>query len=246
MRSNVSGIAGRIISNKPRRPAGNQGVQVLRMTGQALAQLDWLYGSVNMIQRFSWVAIALVSFWVADTGQAQTIYYKCTPASGGAPAYSDTPCRRGESEVRVIAAPVESGQPSPAAAPSPAQPTTHERQARLLDAKVAEAISSGDLSRAKGLALTAEHWQMITAAERGGPAPVMGRTSADLRADARNSRECKEAQWSYDVDSSSSRKDAAVIGAARRRMYSACGMDEPQQINNRIYIQGAPPAYRPR
>jgi len=199
-----------------------------------------------MKHRVLFAAAVLVACGLPAGGQAQTIYYKCQAAGGGATSYSDTPCRRGESEVRVIAAPAESSTPATASAPHGGQPSTQERQARLLDAKVAEAIGSGDLSRAKGLALTAEHWQMIAAAERGGPAPVTGRTSADLRADARNSRECKDAQWSYDVDSSSNRKDAAVIGAARRRMYSACGMDEPQQVNNRIYIQSTPPVYRPR
>ena len=194
--------------------------------------------------------IVAAAVWVAcgmpASGQAQTIYYKCKTPGGGATSYSETPCRRGDTEVRVIAAPAESGQPSPASAPAAAPPSTHDRQARLLDAKVAEAIGSGDLARAKGLALTAEHWQMIAAAERGAPAPVTGRTNADLRADARNSQACKDAQWSYDLDSSSSRKDVAVIGASRRRMYSACGMDEPQQINNRTYIYNAPPVYRPR
>ena len=202
-------------------------------------------GGLDMMHRFLFAAAVVAAFGLPADGQAQTIYYKCRAPGGGATSYSDTPCRRGESEVRVIAAPADSGPPATASAPPSGQPSTQERQARLLDAKVAEAIGSGDLSRAKGLALTAEYWQMIAAAERGA-APVTGRTSADLRADARNSRECKEAQWSYDVDSSSNRKDAAVIGASRRRMYSACGMDEPQQVNNRIYIQNAPPVYRPR
>ena len=53
----------------------------------------------------------------------------------------------------------------------------------MLDAKVAEALGTGDFRRAKGLALTSEHWQMIAAAEQRINQAVTGRTDADLRAE---------------------------------------------------------------
>jgi len=106
----------------------------------------------------------------------------------------------------------------------------------MLDAKVAEAIGSGDFSRAKGLAVTPEHWQMISDAEKALRQPTTGRTDADLRAESKNSSACKDAQQSYDVEASSIRKDAAQINAAKRKMYSACGMNEPTVVENRTVI----------
>jgi hypothetical protein len=164
--------------------------------------------------------------------------YKCVSPTG-ATSFRDVPCSTADRQQRMRAEAV-GGQ-----ADGYRQPSTAERQAALLDAKVAEAIGSGDIPRAKGLALTADHWRMISEAESGRPITT-GRTRSDLRAEAKNSRECKDAQWSYDVDASSIRKDAASIGAARRRMYSACGMEEPDQVTNRTTIYNAPGVYRPR
>jgi hypothetical protein len=177
-------------------------------------------------------------FACCGTATAQQTLFKCV-APNGATSFRDVPCATTDRQQQMRAEAV-GGQPD-----GSRQPSTAERQAAMLDAKVAEAIGSGDIPRAKGLALTADHWRMISEAENGRPTTT-GRTRSDLRADARNSRECKEAQWSYDVDASSNRKDAAVIDASRRRMYSACGMDEPTQINNRTTIHNAPTTYRPR
>ena len=172
------------------------------------------------------------------TASAQGMLYKCV-APNGSTSFRDVPCATTDRQQQMRAEAV-GGQ-----ADGYRQPSTAERQAAMLDAKVAEAIGSGDIPRAKGLALTADHWRMISEAENG-RSITTGRTRSDLRAEAKNSRECKEAQWSYDVDASSIRKDAASIGAARRRLNSACGMEEPDQVTNRTTIYNAPPTYRPR
>ena len=123
------------------------------------------------------------------------------------------------------------GSSDTASAKIDSQPSGRNAYANELDAKVAEAIGSGDMTKAKTYALTPKHWQMISDAEQRGRAPVVtGRTSADLRAEAGNSDECKQAKRSYDVESSSIRKNSAQIDATRRLMYSACGMDEPITI----------------
>lgn len=178
-------------------------------------------------------AMILLSFLTAAlpfTAVAQT-HYRCKTASGGT-IFSDVPCPSGtRQEQATYVAPQVRQQPSQDEF-APAKSS----DARMLDNKVAEAIGSGDFSRAKGLALTAEHWKMISDAEQRIRQPVTGRTNADLRAESKNSRECKEAQQSYDVEASSIRKDAAQIGAAKRRMYSACGMNEPDVVDNRTFI----------
>lgn len=108
--------------------------------------------------------------------------------------------------------------------------------ARLLDAKVAEAIGSGDLRGARALAVTPEHWRMIAEAEQQLRRPVTGKTDADLRAEAKNSRECESAQWSYDLAASANSSKRATVEAARSKMYSACGMNEPNNEDNRTVI----------
>ncbi len=152
-------------------------------------------------------------------------HYKCKTASGGI-VFSDVPCPSGSRQEKA-----EYVAPQAQQAPQYAAPQSSN--ARMLDAKVAAALGSGDFSRAKGLAVTPEHWQMISNAENGLRQPTTGRTDADLRAESKNSRECKEAQQSYDVEASSIRKDGAQINAAKRRMYSACGMNEPTVVENR-------------
>jgi hypothetical protein len=108
--------------------------------------------------------------------------------------------------------------------------------ARILDAKIMEALGSGDFPRAKGLAVTPEHWRMIAEAEQRQGRSVTGRTSADLRAELQNSTRCREAQRSYETESSSVKKDFAMINATKHRMYVACGMNEPTVIENRTVI----------
>ncbi|MEF8699225.1 MAG: DUF4124 domain-containing protein [Candidatus Accumulibacter sp. UW25] len=182
--------------------------------------------------------LAILAVTVPFAAAGQTMY-KCKTPSGGT-LISDTPCASGMRQAQL----------SPGSSPAPAYPyrsqatmapdgQAQSSNARLLDAKVAEALGSGDFPRAKGLALTAEHWKMIAAAEQQLRQTVTGRTDADLRAEARNSKECKDAQWSYDVEASSIRNDAAQINSAKRRMYSACGMREPDNVNidNRTIVQ---------
>ena len=182
-----------------------------------------------------WLVLA-VGFPLAAIGQTN---YKCRTASGST-VFSDVPCPSGSRQERAeYVAPQAQQQYT----------SSQNSNARMLDAKVAEALGSGDFSRAKGLAVTPEHWQMISNAENGLRQPTTGRTDADLRAEARNSRECKEAQQSYDVEASSIRKDGAQINAAKRKMYSSCGMNEPTVVENRTVINDnrrvAAPAPRP-
>lgn len=181
---------------------------------------------------FSAVSILLA---VAGNASAQTTF-RCKTPSGGT-VFSDAPCSGGARQEGVIAG----GSAEHANRPADATGSARNGNSGLLDAKVAEAIGSGDITRAKSLALTPLHWQMIADAEQRGRTTVTGRTSADLRAEARTSSECKDAERSYDVEASSIRHDGAQVGAAKRRMYSACGMDEPTNINvdNRTTIRSA-------
>ncbi len=149
--------------------------------------------------------VTLLSLMIAAAPLAaigQT-YYKCKTPSGGT-VFSDAPCSAGTRQESAVSGPPSYPQPQ-YGVQTPAQ----NSDARMLDAKVAEALGTGNLPRAKSLALTTEHWRMIAEYEQQLGRPVTGRTDADLRAESRNSKECKDAQWSYDVEASSIRKDAA-------------------------------------
>lgn len=174
-------------------------------------------------------------------------YYKCRGPAGRA-SYADVPCAKGWSEEQVVS---EYKRPAPpqryvqpqqdAAPPQYAQqpqyvPPQKSSDARMLDAKVAEALGTGDFRRAKGLALTSEHWQMIAAAEQRINQAVTGRTDADLRAELGKSQECKSAQRSYDIESSSIARNGAAINAAQQRMYAACGITPPTVVENRTIV----------
>lgn len=181
------------------------------------------------------VAFAAILIAAAGSSFAQATY-RCKTPSGGT-VFSDAPCTGGTKQESVTVGGGATDIQGRVAADAAA--TARNGNAALLDAKVAEAIGSGDLTRAKSLALTPQHWQMISDAEQRGRMPLTGRTSADLRMEARNSSECKDAERSYDVEASSIRQNGAQIGASKRRMYSACGMDEPTNINveNRTTIR---------
>jgi len=151
--------------------------------------------------------------------QGQSVY-KCKSPSG-AIVLSDVACAAGTRQESVTHGEAPAGRTGQ-------QPTAHEMNARLLDNKVAAAIGSGDLSRAREIALTPEHWQWINEAEQGRRSQQpAGRTQADVQADMQGSSACKEAKWSYEVESSSIAKNAAKIDASRRQVNAACGLREP-------------------
>ena len=177
-------------------------------------------------------AVAVAVTVITGSAYAQTTY-RCKTPSGGT-VFSDAPCFGGARQESVV-----TGSTSSVNRTVDSGNFGGSSNANLLDAKVAEAIGSGDMTRARTLALTPQHWQMISDAEQRKSATVTGRTSADLRAEARNSSECKDAERSYDNDASSILQNGAQIDAAKRRMYSACGMDEPVNVNvdNRTTIR---------
>ncbi|MEF8730702.1 MAG: DUF4124 domain-containing protein [Candidatus Accumulibacter meliphilus] len=107
-------------------------------------------------------------------GQA---YYKCKTPSGGT-AFSDAPCSGEDREEQIF-------QGSSQAYPDQRDAArTRNSEARVLDAKVAEAVATGDFGKAKSLAVTEKQWQTIAAAER-----RYERRDDELRAEAKNSQQ---------------------------------------------------------
>jgi hypothetical protein len=95
---------------------------------------------------------------------------------------------------------------------------------RQLDAAVKAAIAGRDLPRAKGLAVTAQHWEWIAEAEQNQQTqPVTGRTQADLRAEKSASQECRDARRNYENES----RSPEAIEKMKHLMYEACGMEAP-------------------
>jgi len=164
------------------------------------------------------LVLLLVSLAAPSPVSAQGKLHKCVDAKGKV-SYQDFPCGQAPGIGTPDAA--RSGAASPAPADSAASPVM-----RQLDAAVKAAIAGRDLPRAKGLAVTAQHWEWIAEAEKEQQAAqqtVTGRTSADLRAEKSASQECKDARRNYENES----RSPDSIEKMKHLMYEACGMEAP-------------------
>ncbi len=146
---------------------------------------------------------------------AQGQLHKCVDAKGKV-SYQDFPCDQ---------APHISIQEAPrAGAANPPADGASSPVMRQLDASVKAAIATNDLSRAKGLAVTGQHWEWIAEAEKSRQTQaVTGRTRADLRAEKGTSQECRDARRSYELES----RSPEATEKMKQLMYEACGMEAP-------------------
>lgn len=162
------------------------------------------------------IALLLVPLAAPSPAAAQGQFHKCVDAKGKV-SYQDFPC--GQAPTVGTPETPRSGAANPAPADSASSPVM-----RQLDAAVKAAIAGRDLPRAKGLAVTAQHWEWIAEAEQSQQAqPVTGRTQADLRAEKGGSQECKDARRSYENES----RSPEAIEKTKHLMYEACGMEAP-------------------
>ncbi len=154
----------------------------------------------------------------ASPAIAQSQFHKCVDAKGKV-TYQDFPCGQAPRIGTPEAPPGGAANPAPAdSASSPVM--------RQLDAAVKAAIASRDLPRAKGLAVTAQHWEWIAEAEKEQQQqaqPATGRTRADLRAEKSASQECRDARRNYENES----RSPEAIEKMKHLMYEACGMEPP-------------------
>lgn len=140
--------------------------------------------------------------------------YKCKDTSGKL-VYSDRPCDVKAETVKRLDGPAHQTNRTERYS---IDSDSNVSDSQKLDAAVQRAIVSRDFRHAKELALTPKHWEWIKEAEKG-PA----KTEANLRWEQLNSRECKQAQRSFDIQASSVKKDLAEIERMRERERSACG-----------------------
>lgn len=167
-----------------------------------------------MIPHPTRLALAFMVILSASPVFAQGLLHKCVDAKGKV-SYQDFPCGQAPAIGTPDAA--RTGTASPAPADSASSPVM-----RQLDAAVKAAIAGRDLPRAKGLAVTAQHWEWIAEAEQNQQAqPVTGRTQADLRAEKGASQECKDARRNYENES----RSPEAIEKMKHLMYEACGME---------------------
>lgn len=160
------------------------------------------------------LALLLVPLAAPSPAAAQGKLHKCVDAKGKV-SYQDFPCGQAPGIGTPDAA--RSGAASPAPADSASSPVM-----RQLDAAVKAAIAGRDLPRAKGLAVTAQHWEWIAEAEKEQQTQsVTGRTQADLRAEKSASQECKDARRNYELES----RSPEAIEKMKHLMYEACGME---------------------
>ncbi len=187
------------------------------------------------------LALACLLVLAASPAFPQGQLHKCVDAKGKV-SYQDFPCGQAP-RIGAPEAPASAKANSAAdGAPSPVM--------RQLDAAVRAAIAARDLPRAKGLAVTAEHWEWIAEAEKTQPAqPAIGRTPADLRAEKGASQECRDARRGYELES----RSPEAIEKAKQLMYEACGMEAPAEtgvvVGQPVYIQrphAVPPRPLPR
>jgi hypothetical protein len=170
------------------------------------------------------IALALV---ISQASLAYGETYKCR-SSAGHIQYSDSPCPSGNTIESVSEARITTNQRV-----VPVQESNQGTYAKALDGMVDEAIGSGDLRRAKELAITPAHWSKIRMAET--PRP---KTSAEIQAEMANSEKCEHAKRSYEIEANSHKQVQESIDAKKRVMYSACGMREPDStnINNTVNV----------
>lgn len=163
------------------------------------------------------LALAFLLILSAAPVFAQGQLHKCVDAKGKV-TYQDFPCGQ-KPGIGAPEAP-RSGTANPAPADSASSPVM-----RQLDAAVKAAIAGRDLPRAKGLAVTAQHWEWIAEAEKEQQQaqPVTGRTQADLRAEKSASPECRDARRNYELES----RSPEAIEKMKQLMYEACGMEAP-------------------
>lgn len=119
--------------------------------------------------------------------------------------------------------PNTSPQQRPQAQPQPQYPT-QSNDSRALDAAVRAALARNDLSHAKSLAVTAEHWAWIQDAQNPKNASGGGKSYGDYRSDMANSPQCASARRSYEIESGAFKPNYAAIEAKRAGMSSACGL----------------------
>lgn len=185
------------------------------------------------------LVLALTLSLSASPVPAQGSLYKCVDAKGKV-TYQDFPCGR----VPAIGMPETpgGGATGPAPADGPVSPVM-----RQLDAAIRAALAGRDLPRAKGLAVTAQHWEWIAEAEKEQQAQhVTGRTQADLRVEKGASQECRNARRNYEIET----RSPEAIEKAKHLMYEACGMDPPAETaagTGQTVIFARPPrAHQPK
>lgn len=163
------------------------------------------------------LALAFMAILSAAPVFAQGQFHKCVDAKGKV-TYQDFPC--GQAPAIGTPEAARSGAASPPPADSASSPVM-----RQLDAAVKAAIAGRDLPRARGLAVTAQHWEWIAEAEKDQQQaqPATGRTQADLRAEKSASPECRDARRNYELES----RSPEAIEKMKQLMYEACGMEAP-------------------
>lgn len=107
---------------------------------------------------------------------------------------------------------------------------------KQLDALVRSALATGNLTKAKELAVTQQHWQWIEERNYRSEQVIAGRTEADLSSEKYNSQECESAKRSYMIETSRLKPTNASIAAKEAIMRQACGLREPtRHIENNEY-----------
>ena len=157
-------------------------------------------------------------------GQA---YNKCRDSLRNV-SFTDRPCPA-DSRIEMTVEPAY--PPSSVTAPSGAGNSNSSQ--RYLDMKVDEAIGTGDLRRAKELALTPEHWEKIRAAET---PTKKSKNEAEIQAEMADSEKCKMAKRDYELAAwKADSFSGGFVASKKRIMYSACGMKEPTSVNINVF-----------
>lgn len=108
-----------------------------------------------MMRQFAIFLIATMVFAGTAYGQAR----KCTGPDGKV-TYSDVLCSTASKSAETLV-PLQ-----PSAAPQPNRPSQASVYERELSGKIASYLAQNDFDHATSLAVTAEHFQMITAARQ--------------------------------------------------------------------------------
>jgi hypothetical protein len=175
------------------------------------------------------IALSITGFLFTAHVNAQV--YKCISVDDvtrqSKVVYTDSPCH--QAQKQTLTAIQTKSSPLSAQAIQAAQLA----QASAVDSAVTRAVLNQDFKLAKSLAVTKEHWRLITIAEgEATPQPVIVATNQAVFSPE---DECAQAKDNFEFVSRTSWRDKDLVAAKKSVMYVTCGVPEPA-VNRPIFV----------
>jgi hypothetical protein len=151
--------------------------------------------------------------------------YKCTTvdkqSNKSQTIYTDAPCPEHVKQILIDVEPSQGSVPN-----KPAESS--------LDTKVTRAVLEKNFKLAKSLAVTKEHWRLISMAEGSHQSSVTTAPATSKQVVVRD--ECAIARNAYELTARTQRRNKKLIAAKKNSMFAACGVAEPAEEASTVII----------